>query len=90
MSFTQLSKSKVENSSYRSYLLRLWHEPPDAHDWYGEVESIQSGQLVAIHSLDEALAVIRQAVENDPPPATPSRKAEAKTLDRPKGARSKH
>jgi hypothetical protein len=40
--------------------VRLWYEPPDG-GWRGEVESIQSGELVPIESLEQIVALILQA-----------------------------
>ena len=58
----------MEPASYHSFLVRLWREPPAAGgSWRGEVEVIQRGHLVPVQSLDEALALIRRAVESDPP-----------------------
>ena len=55
----------MDTAFYRSFLVRLWREPPEASGaWRGEVESIQGGQLVTVQSLDEALEFIRQAAEN--------------------------
>lgn len=51
----------IETASYRSFLVRLWREPGVEGDaWRGEVEYIQSGMVVAVASLEEALDVICQ------------------------------
>jgi len=57
----------MDDSSYRSFLIRLWCEPAVADDpWRGEVEHIQSGVVVAVFSIEEALSLIRQtAVGNE-------------------------
>jgi hypothetical protein len=63
----------VDSAFYRSFLVRLWREPPEASGaWRGEVESIQGGQLMTVRSLDEALEFIRQVAENSQPPAPPA------------------
>lgn len=63
----------MDNPSYHSFLVRLWREPPTADGaWRGEVESIQSGQLVSVQSLDQALALIREAVGVSHRPAAPA------------------
>jgi hypothetical protein len=63
----------VDTTFYCSFLVRLWHEAPEAGGaWRGEVESIQSGQLVTVQSLDEALEIIRQVVGHSQPPAGPT------------------
>lgn len=54
-------------SAYRSFLVRLWRDLPDGA-WRGEVESIQSGELVHIGSLEEIIETIRQAAGISPPP----------------------
>jgi hypothetical protein len=56
--------------SYRSFLVRLWRDPPGAGGaWRGEVESIQSGELVCAGSLDEVIGSIRRAAGIASPPA---------------------
>ncbi|MBC8077435.1 MAG: hypothetical protein H7Y32_15285 [Chloroflexales bacterium] len=63
----------MDTPFYRSFLVRLWREPPEADGALcGEVESIQSGELAIFQSLDAALALIRQAVGDDRPPAAHS------------------
>ncbi len=62
----------MDSPSYRSFLVRLWHEPSAADSWRGEVESIQSGHIVAADTLDTTLEIIRQAVGNSQPPASPT------------------
>ena len=63
----------MDTAFYRSFLVRLWREPPKASGaWRGEVESIQGGQLVTVQSLDEALEFIRRAAEDSQPPAPPA------------------
>jgi len=72
----------VDTAFYCSFLVRLWHEPPEAGGaWRGEVESIQSGQLVTVQSLDEALEIIRQAVGQAQPPNPPTIESEHESLD---------
>jgi hypothetical protein len=62
----------VDTAFYRSFLVRLWREPPQASGaWRGEVELIQGGQLVTVQSLEEALEFIRQTAGNGQPPAAP-------------------
>ena len=52
----------MDDVSYRSFLIRLWREPRGADaPWRGEVEHIQSGVVVAVFSIEEALSLIRQA-----------------------------
>jgi len=48
--------------SYRSFLVRLWRDPPDG-PWRGEVESIQSGELVCVGSLEDCIRIMRRAAE---------------------------
>jgi hypothetical protein len=56
----------IGDPSYRSFLVRLWREPGAAVDtWRGEVEHIQSGAVVAVSSLDEALNLIRRSAARD-------------------------
>lgn len=53
----------MHNPSYRSFLVRLWREPGAVGDaWRGEVEHIQSGVVIVVASLEEALGVIRRAL----------------------------
>ncbi len=60
----------MDRPSSRSFLVRLWHEPAEAGNaWHGEVESIQSGDVVAVPSLDAALERIQQAGGDDRSPA---------------------
>ncbi len=61
----------MDSACYRSFLVRLWCESPaSGGTWRGEFESIQSGQVVTVRSLDELLAFLRQAVEQSQPPAS--------------------
>ncbi len=62
----------MDSPSYRSFLVRLWREPSAAGTWRGEVESIQSGQIVLVETLDDVLELIRQAVGTSQPPALPA------------------
>jgi hypothetical protein len=56
----------MDHSSYRSFLIRLWREPGVADDpWRGEVEHIQSGVVVTVFSIEEALSLIRQTGVGD-------------------------
>ena len=56
----------MDDSSYRSFLIRLWREPGVANDpWRGEVEHIQSGVVVAVFSIEEALSLIRKTAADD-------------------------
>ena len=56
----------MDDSSYRSFLIRLWREPGVADDpWRGEVEHIQSGVVVAVFSIEEALSLIRKTAVGD-------------------------
>lgn len=51
---------------YRSYLIRSWQESvaDDAEArWYGEVESIQTGQRWRFHNPEAMLSFIRTQVE---------------------------
>jgi hypothetical protein len=72
----------VDTPFYRSFLVRLWRDPPEASGaWRGEVESIQGGQLVTVQSLDEALECLRNAAENSQPPAPPAPKTDHQLAD---------
>ena len=72
----------MDTPFYRSFLVRLWREPPKTSGaWRGEVESIQGGQLVAVQSLDEALQFIRQAAETSQPPAPPAPESDNQLTD---------
>ena len=72
----------MDTPFYRSFLVRLWREPPKASGtWRGEVESIQGGQLVAAQSLDAALEFIRQAAETSQPPALITPTSESRLID---------
>ena len=63
----------MDTPFYRSFLVRLWREQGAADGaWRGEIEAIQSGQLVTVQSLDEALEFIRQAAGNSQPPVAPT------------------
>ena len=56
----------MDDSSYHSFLLRLWREPGVANNPVrGEVEHIQSGLVVAVFSIEEALSLIRQTAVGD-------------------------
>ena len=56
----------MDDSSYRSFLIRLWREPGVVDDpWRGEVEHIQSGVVVAVFSIEEALSLIRKTAVGD-------------------------
>ncbi|HEU5101506.1 MAG TPA: hypothetical protein VFU22_20930 [Roseiflexaceae bacterium] len=56
----------MDDSSYRSFLIRLWREGGVADaPWRGEVEHIQSGVVVAVFSIEEALSLIRQTAVGD-------------------------
>lgn len=53
----------MNDPSYRSLLVRFWREPDGPGEmWRGEVEHIQSGIVVAVASLEEALALIRRVL----------------------------
>lgn len=50
----------MDDPSYRSFMVRLWQEPATSEAlWRGEVESIQSGRVVTVSSLEEVLCLIR-------------------------------
>lgn len=66
----------MDTPAYRSFLVRLWREPAATGAWRGEVESIQSGQLVTAESLDSTLEIIRQAVGTSQLPAAPTRESD--------------
>ncbi|MFN8485231.1 MAG: hypothetical protein U0768_19510 [Anaerolineae bacterium] len=58
------------DTSYRSFLVRLWREPGTEDDgWRGEVEHIQGGAVVAAASIEAVFDLIRRATarneEND-------------------------
>lgn len=74
------SRSKVEcPPSYRSFLVRLWREPSKAGGkWRGEVESIQSGEIMLVDSLDQALVLLRRAAEQ---PADSAAQTETQSED---------
>ncbi len=56
----------MDDPSYRSFLVRLWRKPDIAGDtWRGKVEHIQSGTVVAVSSLEEALSLIRHTAAGD-------------------------
>jgi hypothetical protein len=56
----------MDDPSYHSFLVRLWRVPGEADGpWRGEVESIQSGAIIAISSLEEAFSLIRQTADGD-------------------------
>ena len=56
----------MDDSSYRSFLSRLWREAGVADDpWRGKVEHIQSGVVVAVFSIEEALSLIRTTAVGD-------------------------
>ena len=56
----------MDDSSYRSFLIRLWREAGVADDpWRGEVEHIQSGVVVAVFSIEEAFNLIRKTAVGD-------------------------
>jgi hypothetical protein len=66
--------------SYRSFLVRLWRDPPEAGGaWRGEVESIQSGELLAVESLEQALAILWRATGM---PAEPPAQSDAQGENR--------
>lgn len=51
-----------EAPHYRSFLLRLWRDPGSEQSaWQGEIEVIQSGDLLSVSSLEEAFSVILHA-----------------------------
>jgi hypothetical protein len=58
--------SLMSHDPYHSYLIRSWLES-SANDsnvhWYGEVESVQTGQKWRFHRLDDLLAFISAQVE---------------------------
>lgn len=59
--------------SYRSFLVRIWRDSPEAGgSWHGEVELIQSGEVVAVDSLEQALAIMRRAAGLPAEPSAPS------------------
>jgi hypothetical protein len=50
----------MDDPSYRSFMVRLWHEPETSEaTWHGEVEHIQSGRVVTVSSLEEIFHLIR-------------------------------
>lgn len=66
-STTRSSTSEVDAPSYRSFLLRIWHD--QAGSRHCEVEAIQSGELIEFPSLDAALTFIRRAAGAEEAPA---------------------
>ena len=49
----------IEDPSYRSFMVRLWRAPGGAgSSWHCEVENIQSGNIVEVSSLEEALSLM--------------------------------
>ena len=56
----------IDHPSYCSFLVRLWREPGAKNDtWRGEVEHIQSGVVIEVFSLKEALSLIQHTVVGD-------------------------
>jgi hypothetical protein len=55
----------TKHINYASFLVRLWRngepgQPPQAEDWQGEVEHIQSSERRNFDTLDELLRVLRR------------------------------
>ena len=55
----------TKHTHYASFLVRLWRngepgQPPQAEDWQGEVEHIQSSQRRTFDTLDELLRLLRR------------------------------
>ena len=71
----------MDTPFYRSFLVRLWHEPAAPGSWRGEVESIQSGSTVTGESLDATLEIIRLAVGNSHSSAVPTPAANQVSTD---------
>ncbi len=56
----------MDDPSYHSFLLRLWQEPGAAGSaWHAEIEHIQSGAVVVVYSLAEALSLIQDTAAGD-------------------------
>ncbi|GAC1386761.1 MAG: hypothetical protein NVSMB42_07470 [Herpetosiphon sp.] len=55
----------MNRPSYCSFLLRLWCGPAATGAWQGEIEHIQTGTVVNVCSLEEALNVIRREAVKD-------------------------
>ncbi len=56
----------MDDRSYRSFLVRLWHKPGAAGSaWQTEIEHIQSGAVVVVYSLAEALSHIQDMAARD-------------------------
>ena len=57
--------------TYASFLIRLWstttREPPQAGEWQGEMQHIQSGQRQTFATLTELLVMLQRDLENKPP-----------------------
>ena len=50
----------MDDRSYHSFLVRLWHTPGAAGGaWQAEIEHIQSGSVAVVCSLAEALSLIQ-------------------------------
>ena len=56
----------IDDPSYVSLLVRLWREPGNSSEaWCGEIEEIQSGEIVVASSLEEVLTLIQRTVAGD-------------------------
>ena len=56
----------MDDRSYHSFLVRLWHKPGGAgRAWQVEIEHIQSGAVAVVYSLAEALSLIQKTAAGD-------------------------
>ena len=56
----------IDDPSYVSLMVRLWREPGNSSEaWRGEIEEIQSGEIVVASSLEEVLTLIQRSVAGD-------------------------
>ncbi len=52
----------AQETSYASYLLRVWREGDGPETWQGEIESIQSGQKWQFDSLELIIGFLQTRI----------------------------
>ncbi|MEZ4735831.1 MAG: hypothetical protein R3E79_52750 [Caldilineaceae bacterium] len=57
----------TNNITYASFLIRLWsttsREPPQAGEWQGEIQHLQSGQRQTFVTLTEMVVLLQRDLE---------------------------
>ena len=48
-----------------TFVLRLWRETPECPDWRGQVQNVQTGQIIYVRGPEELLSYIQSQMKGE-------------------------